>query len=57
MWAFLIPAMKWWVFFLFSSDPKDSNSPAENESPADFTIRNRKRKADVATVSANLGKE
>lgn len=32
-----------------SSDPKDSNSPAENESPADFTIRNRKRKADVAT--------
>ncbi|KAJ6665952.1 hypothetical protein lerEdw1_000856 [Lerista edwardsae] len=32
-----------------SSDHKDTTSPAENESAADFAIRTRKRKADVAT--------
>ncbi|XP_066493706.1 G1/S-specific cyclin-E1 isoform X2 [Tiliqua scincoides] len=35
------------------SDHKDTNSPAENESTADFAIRTRKRKADVATSSSN----
>ncbi|XP_053256236.1 G1/S-specific cyclin-E1 [Podarcis raffonei] len=32
-----------------SSDRKDKNTPTEDEAPTDFTVRTRKRKADVAT--------
>lgn len=39
------------TFFIFDSDQKNKRILAEEDCTTDLTVRTRKRKADVATVS------